>query len=254
MLNGDMYLDSFLKLLQSWPPEVLWLILLVAAFLSVLGMLRAFGEAGLYVYIAIATLAANVQVLKPVQFLFYDAPIPLGTLLFATTYLCTDILNEYFGPRSARRGVLLGFAGFLLWTLLMLLTIGFQPLGTTESGAFDAHDAIATVFTPAPVFFLAGMTAYLVSQFTDVLLYQLIRKRTGGRFLWLRNNLSTALSALLDNAVFSILAWIVLAEQPLDWRTVVVTYIFGTYLIRLAVAVLDTPVIYAAKWCVGKEK
>lgn len=211
-------------------------------------MLRLFGTAGLYAYVVIATLAANIQVLKPVAFSFYTHPIPLGTVLFATTYLCTDILAEYYGHREARRAVLLGFCGYFLWTSFMLLTIAFRPL-PVDSGAFDLHADIAAVFTPSGRFFVSAMAAYLISQYHDVLIYRLFKRLTRGRFLWLRNNASTMLSALLDNTVFSILAWVVLAPEPLSWDIVIFTYILGTYLLRVAVALLDTPVIYLARHC-----
>lgn len=249
-MNTEALLNTF----QHYPPEIMWGLLLVVAFTSVLGMLRLFGEAGLYIYIVIATLAANIQVLKLANFSFYDNPIPLGTVLFSTTYLCTDILNEYYGKAAAKRGVILGFFGFFIWTVLMLMTIGFQPISPEESaGAFDASEAIATLFTPSVALFISAMCAYLISQYNDVFVYQFIKKLTKGRHLWLRNNLSTALSALIDNTVFSVLAWVVLADEPAPWHTVIFTYILGTYLLRLGVAILDTPALYAAKWCIKKQ-
>lgn len=251
-----MELHNLLTYLQAQPPEILWLLLLLLSFGGVLGMLRFFGEAGLYVYIVLATAAANIQVLKPVDFAFFAEPIPLGTVLFATTYLCTDILGEYFGKDAAKRGVFIGFAGFFLWTLLMFITIGFQPLANEtahQTGVFNGHDAIANVFTPMPVFFIAGMAAYLVSQLHDVYCFQWLKKRMDGRHLWLRNNLSTALSALIDNTVFSLLAWVVLADEPIPLKTVILTYILGTWGLRIGVAVLDTPVLYAAKKCLSTQ-
>src|SRR3546814_15841390 len=74
--------------------------------------------------IAVAVVGANVQVVKAVQFGIYDTPVGLGTVLFSSTYLCTDILMEHYGREAARRGVLLGFAVYLFWTVLMVLTMG----------------------------------------------------------------------------------------------------------------------------------
>ena len=176
----------------------------------------------------------------------------LGTIVFASTYLCTDILAEHYGPAAARRAVFLGFAGYLVWTLLMVLTLGFVPLTPAQAGeglawALPVNDAMAMLFRPAPALFAAGMIAYLISQYHDIWLYSLIRRMTGGRRLWLRNTLSTAVSALLDNIIFSVLAWVVFAAQPMEWQPLVFTYILGTYALRLVVAVLDTPFIYLAR-------
>ncbi len=241
--------------LQAWPPEAVWLLLLGVCFSAALILVRLFGEAGAYLYIAVAILGANIQVMKPVDFAVFADPVALGTVLFASTYLATDILREHYGAAAARRGVHLGFAAYLLWVILMVITLGFRPLDPAAAGeglawALPNHDAIATLFTPAPAFFAAGMIAYLVSQYHDIWLYGILRRMTGGRFLWLRNNASTWLSALIDNILFSVLAWVVFASTPMAWEPLVFTYILGTYWLRLAVAVLDTPFVYLARYTV----
>ena len=67
------------------------------------------------------------------------------------------------------------------------------------------------------------------------------------RFLWLRNNLSTIISSLIDNTVFSILAWIILNPNPETFYNVIMIYIFGTYILRIFIALIDTPFIYISK-------
>ncbi len=247
----DSSLQQLLAWLQSLPPEAIWPLLLVGCFSSVLVMERLFGEAGLYAYVVLAILAANVQVLKAVQFSVYSEPVALGTVTFSSTYLATDILAERYGARSARKAVLLGFVSYLVFTVLMVLTIGFRPLTPEQAGeemawALENHEHISALFIHSPALFAAGMIAYLTSQLHDVWLFERLKKAMKGRYLWLRNNLSTAISALIDNLVFSILAWIVFAPEPLAWETVLWVYVLGTYALRLLVAVLDTPFIYLA--------
>ena len=67
----------------------------------------------MYVYTVLAIIVANIQVLKIVNFPFFENPIALGTILFSTTFLTTDILTEYYGVKSARKNILIGFLGFL---------------------------------------------------------------------------------------------------------------------------------------------
>lgn len=238
--------------LQGLPPELLWPVLVAVCFGSVLVLHRIFGEAGLYAYVVVAILGANIQVLKAVQFSVYPKPVALGTVLFSSTYLATDVLAERYGPASARKAVMLGFAGYLVFTILMVLTMGFAPLTAEQAGeemawAVTNHDHIVALFTPSPALFAAGMAAYLLSQLHDVWLFDRLKTACRGRYLWLRNNASTALSALIDNTVFSLLAWIVFADEPLPLMTVVVVYVLGTYWLRLLVALADTPVIYLAR-------
>jgi uncharacterized integral membrane protein (TIGR00697 family) len=238
--------------MQQWPPEALWPLLLAVCFGSVLLLYRLFGEAGLYAYIVLAILGANIQVLKVVQFQLYPEPVALGTVLFSSSFLATDILAERHGAASARKAVLLGFVSYLVFTIFMLLTLGFRPVTPEEAGeamawALPFHDHIEAIFSRSPALFLAGMIAYLSSQFHDVWLFERLKRLFQGRKLWLRNNVSTALSALLDNLIFSVFAWIILAPEPLPWATVLVVYVLGTYWLRLLVALLDTPFLYLAR-------
>ena len=94
--------EKFVTIYNSLTPIYTWIVFLFFCFLSVLIFLKLFGEVGLYVYTVIAIIAANIQVLKLVKFSFFSEPIALGTVLFASTFLCTDILAEYYGAKKAR--------------------------------------------------------------------------------------------------------------------------------------------------------
>ena len=128
-------------------------------------------------------------------------------------------------------------------TLLMIITIGFKP-----SSSDWVQDSLSNVFTPMTRFFMASMIAYLISQYFDVWIYNYLKQITSKKYLWFRNNLSTVLSSLVDNTVFSIFAWILLNPEPIDLYNVIMIYILGTYILRIVIALLDTPFIYLAKY------
>ncbi len=244
--------ETLITTMNTWPPECLWLIMLATCFAAILLLNRLFGPPGLYVYISLAIIGANIQVLKAVQFSVYPEPVALGTILFSSAFLATDILAERYGPEYARRGVWLGFVSYLLFCMLMFLALGFAPLTAEQAGegmawALPYHHHMGALFIPQAALFAAGMIAYLTSQMHDIWLFDWLKGKTKGRFLWLRNNVSTCLSALIDNTVFSILAWMVFASDPLPFKTVLLTYILGTYWLRLIVAALDTPFFYIAR-------
>ena len=191
--------------------------------------------------------------MKIVNFPFFINPIALGTILFATTFLATDILSEYYGAKFAKKNILVGFVGFLLMTVIMLFTLGFTPLDLNYvdqeyAWALPIQNHLLGIFLPFPIFFAASMIAYLFSQYFDVWFYEKISKLTNKKFLWLRNNVSTMISSLLDNTIFSLFAWIIFNPDPLDFKTVLFTFILGTYFLRIIVAILDTPFIYLAKY------
>ncbi len=233
---------SFTSYLGSFNTFVLWLIFLFFCFSSILFFLKLFGSVGLYVYSALAIIAANIQVLKQVDFFYSPEPVALGTALFASTFLCTDILSEHFGKEKAKKNVLIGFVSFLFMTIIMLITIGFQP-----SEKDWAQESLSNIFTPLSRFFFASMLAYLLSQYFDVWIYNIIKKATTNKYLWLRNNLSTILSSLIDNTIFSLTAWIVLNPNPETLYKVITTYILGTYFLRILIALFDTPFLYLSK-------
>ena len=233
---------NFTSYLGSLNTFVLWIIMMLFCFSSILFFLKLFGFAGLYIYSALAVIFGNIQVLKTVDFFYSPEPVALGTLLFASTFLCTDILSEHFGKDKAQKNVLIGFVSFLFITIVMLITIGFYP--STNDWI---QDSLVNVFTPMTRFFIASMIAYLTSQYFDVWIYSTIKNLTMNRFLWLRNNLSTILSSLVDNTVFSILAWIILNPNPETFYNVIMIYILGTYILRIFIAFIDTPFMYLSK-------
>ncbi len=233
--------------LNTLSTELMWLVMLLFCFVSILIFLRLFGYIGLFIYSALAVIAGNIQVLKTVDFFYSPEPVALGTILFASTFLCTDILSEYYGKEKARMNILIGFFAFLFMTILMVITIGFKP-----STADWAQESLSNIFTPMTRFFLASMIAYIISQYFDVWFYNYLKNITLKKFLWLRNNLSTIASSLVDNTVFSIFAWILLNPEPISIYNVIMIYILGTYFLRIIIAILDTPFIYLAKFFIKK--
>ena len=251
--------NGFVNFFNSIPVEFTWLIFLLFCFISIIIFLKLFGEIGLYIYTVIAIIFANIQILKIVKFSFFDEPIALGTILFASTFLCTDILSEYYGKEKARKNVLIGFLGFLFMTVIALFTLGFKPLGddlavNEYSWALTTEESLLNIFLPFPIFFLSSMFAYLISQYFDIWFFNFISKKKNKKYLWIRNNLSTSISSLIDNTVFSLCAFVIFALNPLPLNIVIFTYILGTYILRIFISLIDTPFIYIAKYFINKTK
>jgi uncharacterized integral membrane protein (TIGR00697 family) len=141
---------------------------------------------------------------------------------------------------------------------MIVLTLGYRPLDpaqVAEAGgdldyALKVQAALLAIFSPAPALFAAGMISFLVSQLSDIWIFQRVRRATGGRFLWLRTNASTWISALIDSTVFSTLAWVVFAPHPIAIGVLVGTYILGTYTLRLLYSALETPFMYLSRLAV----
>ena len=207
-----------------------------------------FGVVGLYAYNVLATLAANIQVLKVAEFGFSPEPVALGTVIFATVFLVSDIITEHYGKEAAQKGVWISFTMQIFMTVFMMLTLGHTPLPHDP-----VHTALETLFLPSPRLLVASLTAFAVSQFFEIYLYSKMHQATAGKMLWLRLNVSCAFAALLDNILFSSLAWVLLSPTPVTFQSLIFTYILGTYVARLFVGFVSTPIIYFSYKCLPKN-
>jgi hypothetical protein len=102
-----------------------------------------------------------------------------------------------------------------------------------------------------------SLVAYVVSQNWDVVVFHAIRDRTDGKYLWLRNVASTATSQAIDTVLFVGIAFFVAPTllgtgQPLP-RQVLVALVVGQYLLKLLIALVDTPFVYAVVRAFGTE-
>jgi len=219
--------------------EILWLLFAVLNFSLFLLCYKLFGKTGIYLWIGVATVLANVQVTKSIVLFGFDAT--MGNIMYGTIFLATDTLNELFDKRSAKKAVWMGFFILIAATIIMQVALRFEP------SSFDlGQGALETIFGFFPRIVLGSLTAFLVSQFLDVHLFQKIRaKLPSDRHLWIRNNASTMISQLVDTAIFVPIAFLgVLPSETLfGWTGIIVS----TYVIKVIVAALDTPFMYLVK-------
>ncbi len=161
-----------------------------------------------------------------------------GNVLYGATFLATDIINEIYGPKSARNGVLLGFVAMIATTVMLQLTLQFVPHASDW-----AHPHLTALFSFLPRIAFASLTAYLISQFMDIYIFVRLREKfSSNKYIWLRNNGSTLLSQLVDSVVFSLLAFTGVFSP-----NIVLQITVSTYLLKALIALLDTPFVYLAR-------
>ena len=213
--------------------EVLWLALMLTTFTGVLLAFRFFGRTGLYIWTAMGVILANLQVLKIVQ--LFGLTATMGNIIYGSLFLVTDILNEFYGEKEARKAVYAGFFALIATTIIMQLCLVFFPAPEDF-----IQPALAEIFGFLPRVAAASLIAYLISQLHDVWAYALWRKvLPGNRWLWVRNNFSTMISQLIDSVLFCTLAFAGVYPQEVFWSVLVTTYLF-----KFVTALLDTPFIY----------
>ncbi|MCG8569959.1 MAG: queuosine precursor transporter [Spirochaetes bacterium] len=212
---------------------LLWLVLLLVNFAGILIAYKFFKKTGLYAWIAISIIIANIQVIKTVELM--GIITTLGNIIYGTSFLATDILSEKYGKQAARKGVYIGIFSMVMTTIIIQVSLMFKPHPSDFS-----QGALETIFTILPRITIASITAYVLSQLHDVWAYNFWKNKNP--HIWLRNNLSTMVSQLIDTLVFVFIAFWGIFEL-----SVFVQIAITTYLLKWIVAALDTPFIYIAK-------
>jgi queuosine precursor transporter len=246
----QLFVNKIIQFGQNAGGEVLSGILLVILYIIILFLWKYYSKEGLYLYNILAIIVANIQVLKVTPFWLSPEPVALGTLLFATTFLVSDILTEHYGIEVAHQGIKLSFMAQIIMTILMLITAAYpSPGGITGIAAdktmIDSVQAgLYTLFAPSIRILAASLIAYYISQWVDIKIFKYLKNYTNKKLLWLRVNVSTLLSGLLDNILFSLFAWVIFSPAPVSVQSLIFTYILGTYVARVVVSITSTPIIY----------
>lgn len=218
--------------------EILWLLFALVNFGLITAMYKLFGKTGLFAWIALGTVLANIQVIKTIEFQFgsFVVAATLGNIMYGTLFLVTDALGEKYGIKQAKKAVYIGFFSLIATVIVMRLAIEFTP----DAFGGDADKALITIFVPMTRVMLASLIAYAISQMVDVHLFELIKKRfPSKKHLYLRNIGSTMVSQLLDTVIFVPIAFYKFFPNDLVWQI-----LWTTYAIKLLVAILDTPFVY----------
>lgn len=226
---------------------LLWLAFALVNFLLIVLAYKLFGKTGLYAWIALGTVLANIQVVKSIEFDlgFIAMAATLGNIMYGTLFLVTDALGEKYGLKSAKRAVYIGFFSLISTVIIMQLALQFSP------APWDfAQDSLQTIFGFLPRLALGSLLAYGVSQMFDVYFFSYIKERMpADKYLWIRNNGSTIVSQLIDTVIFVPIAFapiMLFGEMGFDWP-IVWEIFWTTYFIKVIVAALDTPFVYLIK-------
>jgi hypothetical protein len=178
------------------------------------------------------------------------AVLPGAALAYALTFFASDCYAELYGREAAQVLVNVGFAmNFVLLALVWSTILAPAAPTSVDPGQF------ATVLGASTNIVAGSLLAYVVSQNWDVLVFHALRERTDGRYLWLRNVASTATSQAIDTVIFVSVAFLVAPTllgtgQPLP-TPVVLSLVVGQYLLKLLIALADTPLVYAVVRALG---
>lgn len=216
--------------------EIMAVIAFLATFTCLVLMYRFFGKSGLLVWVAVGTILANIQVTKTVE--IFGITATLGNVLFASIYLATDLLNDIYGRKTAKKAVWLGFSSVIVMVILMTISLNFEAAPSDI-----AQKSMQTLFGLVPRIAIGSIIAYIIGQYVDVYLFSLIKKYfSSDKTFIIRAYGSTTISSIVDTALFTLIAFIGVLPNNVLFEVFITTYLF-----KLLTTLLNIPFGYLAK-------
>ena len=210
--------------------ELLWIVTLLLSFSLVILSYKYLGKNGLFLWIILATIIANIQTVKIVS--LFGVETALGTILYGSTFLTTDILNYKYGEKMARKTIYVGFISMIIMTLFMALSLIYIP-----SKSDFAQSSLTTIFSFNIRITIASVIGFVISQLLDTKIFQKLQKKYNK--LWLSNNVSTLICQLFDTLIFTTITYIGTVNLSTLFEIMLSMYVF-----KFIIALLDTPFIY----------
>lgn len=215
--------------------EAIIILEVVVVFSMVILSHMFFKREGVIAWVAIATVLANIITAK--NAVVFGLSTAIGTVMFASIFLATDILSECYSKEDAKKAVYIGLASNIVLICATQIALLYTP------SAFDyADEPMQILFGLNLRISVASALMYFVSNLADVYLFNRIKDKMNGRALWLRNNVSTIVCNCLENFGFIGLAF----WGIYDARTIL-TIAISTSIVEMVVAILDTPFLYIAR-------
>jgi uncharacterized integral membrane protein (TIGR00697 family) len=184
-----------------------------------------------------------------------------GIFAFPLTFVLTDIINEYFGRRIVKVFTWLAIGvNVILQPVILGAALAPTVSFTPGVSADVAHSAYKIAFGQTWAIVAASLIAFAVAQYLDAWVFTVLRKKTGGKMLWLRSQGSTVVSQLIDTGIVIFVAFVVipamLGNEHMSVGQAAVISVTN-YVYKFVVAVIITPVLYivhaAVKGWLGHE-
>lgn len=179
-------------------------------------------------------------------------PIAVGVLAYPITFLCTDLISELYGKKRANMVVWTGLI-LNIWVLFILWLGGALPPGPEidasgqiipNTNGWIFYEVRTATFAATA----ASMVAYISAQFVDVHIFHYLKKKTNGKHLWLRNNVSTLVSQLVDSSAVILITHFYANALPKDnlgnLTQPLIYFVLASYIFKLITAIVDTLPFY----------
>ena len=243
-------MNFFLFLSEN--PEFLWVFTVIYDLTVTVILYKLFGLRGLYIAVTLGIMLANLQGGKVSDLNVFGQTftVSMGAIMYSGIYFATDLISEKYGRREANTAVVLGAISNIVIMFTLVLSTYYLPSQIAASSK-SVHSAIETLAFYSPIFVIGSISAYLISQTFDVWLFNKIKDFTQGKYLWLRNNISTLSSQALDTFIYTFV-WVIAGELTF---VVALSIALTKYVFKVIIAIVDTIFIYIVRnWTPSYEK
>lgn len=213
---------------------LLGIVSLLLTFSLLIIVEKIFKKEGLFVWISIATIIANILVCKSIE--LFNFTTNLGNILFASSFLATDIMSEKYGAKESRKAIVLGVVSQVIFVIMTQIGLLYTP--APEDLAQESMKGLFSINLRVSI---ASIVMYFVSNMADIYIFEKIKEKVPGK-LWLRNNVSTMICNSIENYLFSFLAFAGLMDI-----TTILSIATLASVLEIVIAACDTPFLYLSK-------
>lgn len=173
---------------------------------------------------------------------FYTFELSAGSTIYPLTFLITDLLSEFYGKERAGFCVKLAISLNITIACIVLIIANCKATEWSRLSNVEFNKA----FGFYSVIFISSIIANYISQSVDIIIYLWIRKVTKGKYLWLRNNVSTATSLFIDTCTVVSLIYLMGAIPEGQYTNLII----NSYLFKLFFTISSTPAFYASVYII----
>lgn len=181
--------------------------------------------------------------------------LSVGVLPWPIIFVMTDIINEYYGVKGVRfltllTTALISFAFFVFYFAIRMKPDTAFWLGSySAEGVPDMQAAFSAIFGQGMNIIIGSLTAFILGQLIDALVFRNIKKLTGEKAIWARATVSTLVSQFIDSIVVTYVAFTLFRGVPVGQT---MAWAFTAYAYKFIIALAFTPVVYLIHWIVER--
>lgn len=204
---------------------------------------KVLGKMGIVMMYIIHIIISQLAIKLQIQVLGLD--IAIGSMAYAVLFLTMDMMNELYGKKNAMKLVDIGLATLITF-LIIIYFIKYISINN-DNGYINSFNTLLS--NQWRIIASDIIISYCIFQKINVLIFDVIRKITGERLLWLRNNISTIICQIATAFLFYEFAFAGLLEQK-----IIIQIIIGGLIVKLFVTILETPFLYISKKIKPREE